>query len=1271
MIPKVKIRRYIPPVAMVAVGVGLSVLAFLVVNHREYREMKLSFEQHAVERYDSLKREIEFDLQTLETITVFYQASKEVDRSEFRSFVKPLLDRHPSIQALEWIPRVPTSQRETYEESAKRDGFPGFQITERDTQGGMVRARERDEYFPVYFVEPYKGNETALGFDLASNPTREASLSLARDTGKTTATSRVTLVQETANQSGFLVFAPVYRKHVLLASSEDRRKNLMGFVLGVFRISNIMEHSLAYLSPERINVFLYDQSAPENDRFLYSSSPRTAETTASPMSNRDDGSHKQFRYVGAIDVAGRPWIAVLTPTPGYLAARRSWQPWAALAAGLLFTAFLAAYLFISIGRARRIERLVEERTRDLAQANTDLHTEIIERKQAEEAVRDSEERYRIAIENSNDGVAIIREDRHVYVNQRFLEMFGYDGPEEVLGKSIADSRHVHPEDRKMVIAINRGRAEGKPEPSRYDYRAVHRDGRVLHVEISATTIIYQGKPSSLVYLRDVTDRRQAEAALRESEIKYRRIFESLDDLYYQTDAQGILRVVSPSSVRLAGWTPEELIGRPVADVYVDPSTREDLLRHLLQHRHVKDYEVQLKKKDGTILHVSVGAQLLYDDEGNPNGVSGTLRDISERIEAEENIRRTNLQLEAATARANDMAAQAERANAAKSMFLANMSHEIRTPISGVLGMTRLLLGTPLNDRQRNYAEKIKTSGTLLLSVINNVLDFSKIEAGKLRVEQIPFSLAEVMGNVADAFGPRAEEKGIALHSSIDPAIPVSLLGDPLRLTQIMNNLMSNAVKFTQEGEIHLAARVVEKKTEHVDLEFSVGDTGIGITEEEMARIFLPFSQADESTTRRFGGSGLGLSISTHLCELMGGTIRGESTPGKGSLFTVNIPFRLLAGHERALKPDSLESGRVALRFKGVRALVVEDVDINLEITVEMLRNMDIAVDTAQNGREAVDMVKTGNYDIIFMDIQMPVMDGYEATREIRQLNKERGLGLPIIAMTAHASGGDRDKSFAAGMNEHLTKPVDPEKLGEVLEHWLPAEMRVVISGDEPGSTFSPSDPLLTGYVPGLDVEAALRRVNGNRPLYLNLLEKFVDGYADTGEQLLHELRTDQLEQAIRRVHSIKSTAGNIGGKELEAVAAELEKALREKGSVHFSLGEPVRRFIDRHNDLLAAIAAALPPRQAGDQTRPERQRGMADEYLQLLDRLRAALVKNEPRPAMDILAVLMQKQWPGVNDSSLTELNRLLQRYRFDEAMSILDSLSGSLDKNRKGKNDD
>jgi HPt (histidine-containing phosphotransfer) domain-containing protein len=296
------------------------------------------------------------------------------------------------------------------------------------------------------------------------------------------------------------------------------------------------------------------------------------------------------------------------------------------------------------------------------------------------------------------------------------------------------------------------------------------------------------------------------------------------------------------------------------------------------------------------------------------------------------------------------------------------------------------------------------------------------------------------------------------------------------------------------------------------------------------------------------------------------------------------------------------------------------------------------------------------------------MDGYQATRQIRRLNKEGVLGLPIIAMTAHASGGERDKSLAAGMNEHLTKPVDPEELSEVLEHWLPAAMRVVISGDEPDSTFSPPDFLLTGCVPGLDVEAGLRRVSGNRPLYLNLLQKFVDGYADTGEQLLHELRTDQREKAIRRIHSIKSTAGNIGGKELEAVAAELEKAFRENGGVHSFRGEPVQRFIDRHNDLLAAIAAALPPRQAGDQARPERQQGTTDEYLHMLDRLRAALVKNEPRPAMDILAVLIRKQWTEENDSSLTELNRLLQRYRFDEAMSIINSLSESLDERRKGE---
>ena len=995
---------------MIVVGIGLSLLTFMAVRHRESREMELRFEQDALERHDSLKREIEFDLQTLEAITAFYRASPEVDRSAFRTFVKTLLDRHPGIHALEWIPRLPAAQRKTYEARAKRDGFPGFQITERDARGRMVRAPEREEYFPVYFVEPFKGNETALGFDLASNRTREASLSLARDTGKTTATARVTLVQETANQPGVLVFAPVYRKNALLASVEDRRKNLIGFVLGVFRIGSIMDYALARLSPERTNVSLFDQPAPENDRPLHASPPHANEMSVSSMSNRDDGRHGQFRYVGAIDVADRRWIAVFTPGP--LAAKQGWQPWTTLAAGLLLTALLTGYLSITIGRARRVERLVEELTRDLARANADLHSEVIERK-----------------------------------------------------------------------------------------------------------------------------------------------------------------------------------------------------------------------------------------------------------DAEESIRRINLQLEAATV-------QAEKANAAKSIFLANMSHEIRTPISGVLGMTRLLLGTPLTDKQRGHAEKIRRSGTLLLGVINDILDLSKIEAGKLSVERVPFSLAESIGNVADAFGPRAEEKGIALHTFIEPAVPASLLGDPLRLTQVMNNLMGNAVKFTQAGEIRLAIRAVAKKPDHVDLELSVGDTGVGISEEEMARIFLPFTQADESTTRRFGGSGLGLSISRHLCELMGGTLRGESTPGKGSVFTVNLPFGLPPDSEHAPAPTSPERGLPASRFPDARALVVEDGDINMEIAVEMLRGLDIAVDTAQNGREALDRVRTGAYDVVFMDIQMPVMDGYEATREIRRLDKERVLGLPIVAMTAHASGGDREKSLAAGMNDHLTKPIDPEKLAGILEHWLPAEMRAVVPGNQSDGPVNSSAPWLTGQVPGLEVESGLRRVNGNRRLYLTLLEKFVDGYAETGEELLYEVRTGQLEKATRRVHSIKSTSGSIGGRTLEAAAAELEKALRENGGTPSPPGEAVRKFMDAHNGLLSAIAAALPPRQTGDRSQSARQRGLAGEYLQLLAQLKAALVKNEPRPAKEILAVLMRKQWPNNDDSSLAELSRLVQHYRFDEAMELLDSLNESLDGNGKAEND-
>lgn len=389
-------------------------------------------------------------------------------------------------------------------------------------------------------------------------------------------------------------------------------------------------------------------------------------------------------------------------------------------------------------------------------------------------------------------------------------------------------------------------------------------------------------------------------------------------------------------------------------------------------------------------------------------------------------------VEQQTKNLHDATDKAEAGSKAKSDFLAQMSHEIRTPLNVITGMSHLLLRTDVTDKQLKYINNIQRSSNALLAIITDVLDVSKIEAGKMELENIEFSIKSVLENVASVFGVKVEDKDIEVLFSVDPAIPEILLGDPLRLSQILNNLCSNAIKFTDKGQIIIRIKSKATSGSKVELQFSVQDSGIGIDKEQADKLFQPFNQADDYITRKYGGTGLGLSISKHLVGMMHGDIWLESEPNIGSTFFFTIEFLVkqpLLDKDRAKKNDNYLLKQMIFAQK-YSVLIVDDNDLNLEIIAEMLQDMKLSVSQAKSGKEAIERVQAEHFDLVLMDIQMPEMDGLEATRIIRQ--NKRLADLPILAMTAHASQYDAQKSIDAGMNEHLTKPIEPTVLRDML-----------------------------------------------------------------------------------------------------------------------------------------------------------------------------------------------------------------------------------------------
>jgi PAS domain S-box-containing protein len=492
------------------------------------------------------------------------------------------------------------------------------------------------------------------------------------------------------------------------------------------------------------------------------------------------------------------------------------------------------------------------------------------------------------------------------------------------------------------------------------------------------------------------------------------------------DLRGNYLFVNDAFCRLYGFARHEILGRDFKESAAPE--RQGILRAMYSQvfrtgQPIRAFEYEIAPKDGPVITVEQSISLERDAAGRGVGFLVITRDCTERKRAQADL-----------ARARDAA---ETANRAKSQFLANMSHEIRTPMNGIIGMTALALDGPLTPAQAECLDTIRSQAESLLTIVNDILDFSKIESRRVELESVPFTLAHALGEVVRPLAVRAREKGIALTSAIAADVPPRILGDPVRLKQIVTNIASNAVKFTEQGSVAIAVTVERRAEGPMTLHLSVADTGIGIPAEKQAAIFDPFRQVDGSMTRRFGGTGLGLAIASTLVELMSGRITVDSAPGRGTTFHVALPVAA-AGED--VETESAVSAavaaaarRAAAPARKARILVAEDNLVNQRVAAALLTRRGHAVTVVNNGREAVDALQREPFDLVLMDVQMPEMDGFEATAAIREMERDTGRRVRIVAMTAHAMSGDREHCLAAGMDDYLSKPIDQRSLYDVVE----------------------------------------------------------------------------------------------------------------------------------------------------------------------------------------------------------------------------------------------
>lgn len=1141
-------RRRLLFLALIAFGgVCLSLLGYMALRSKEERLLGTRLEADGEQRARAIERRFRNDVVAIYGVSTFIRRGQPGSREDFREAAERLLSANRDVCAAYWIPRLKPEEQPLYEEAARAAGVSDYRIRNLSADG-LLRPTstlsDRD-LLPIYFAEPTAQQRGLLGLDLAAVPTLHETIVQAVNEGRPTVTTAVSWTDDPSGGEVFFNFRAVYAD--VIAGDEPnvrelRRQKLVGLLALLIRCDGMLAGALSDFRPG-IDVRVFDESpgAARRSMCVYRSETKDTEfaSSAADSGPRLEGALQAVK----LDVPGHSWSIECLPTAAYLAEQSGPLPVISLCFGLLLTAVLTTYANTLLGRTEKVQQLVVRRTAELDYERFLLET---------------------LLDYSPDYIYFKdRESRFLRLSRALANYLGLDDPSAAVGKTDydffdAERAEQYRADEQQVMAT------GQPIIDKEE-RGSFANGRVTYV--STTKVPLRNGRGEIIgtfgISRDITARKRAEEEAETERYLLHSLMDSVPDSIYFKDTEGrYLRVNRAKASRSGLGDPAEAIGKTDADVFTAEHARRTLADEaevIRTGQPMIGKEEYLTWPDGRHSWVSTTKLPLRDREGRVVGTFGISHDITGQKQAAQQER---VAKEAA-----------EAASRAKGDFLANMSHEVRTPLNAIIGMTELVLDTDLTASQREYLRLVLESGESLLAVINDILDFSKIEAGKLSLESAEFELRESLGDALKSLAFRADRKCLELACEIHPDVPERLIGDAGRLRQVVVNLVGNAIKFTETGEVVVEVTCRGQTEDEAELSVTVRDTGIGIPADKLATIFEAFEQVDTSTTRKFGGTGLGLAICERLVALMGGRIWADSELGRGSTFHFTTGFRLAHGkplprpsavvhgtpvlivddndtNRRILeeilrswdmRPLSVGSAREAVQvlreayragasiplvltdanmpdvdgftlaeqvrqdpelgstlimmltsgdrpgeiarceqlgiatyllkpvkqselFDAIvmalgvntveeetpsaaapppsragrpwRVLLAEDSLVNQKLAVGLLEKHGHQVTVANHGREAVAALESQDFDLVLMDVQMPEMDGYEATAAIRARERETGRHTPIIAMTAHAMKGDRERCLEAGMDAYVAKPIRAQQVFETIAQVL-------------------------------------------------------------------------------------------------------------------------------------------------------------------------------------------------------------------------------------------